>query len=466
MVRDRLLVACLCSAGMVVALQQTLVIPLLPDFPRLLDTSVQGASWLVTATLLTGAVCTPVLTRLADMVGKRRVVLVCLAAVAAGGVLGAVASSLPGAIVARAVAGAGVPLIPISVAILQEELPDGRLPARVALLSSTLAVGTAVGMPLAGVMAEALSWRAVFWFSGLAGLAMIAAVVRLVPASKGRAPGRFDVPGAVVLAAAVAALLLVITQAGAWGWTSGAVIALAAGSALATAVWITLELRVRHPLVDVRVSVRPVVLLANAGSLLIGFVMFMNLLVTSQLLQLPASTDAGLGMDSMRAGLWMTPIALSFGLFASASSPVTRRFGAQATLVAGALLLSVAYVGRIFLSDGLWQIIVASIAVSAGSAFAYAALPVVIMRAVPPWQISSANGFNNLLRSIGTSMSSAVLAAVLAAATARTAGEAVHHYRQAFEHMFLIGALVAFAAFLVTLPLIRLADRPAASSVS
>ncbi|GHH69316.1 MFS transporter [Streptosporangium violaceochromogenes] len=452
--RGRLLVACLCLAGMVVSLQQTLVIPLLPELPRLLDTTVAGASWLVTATLLTGAVSTPVLTRLADMVGKRRIVVVCLAAVAASGLLGALAPSLPGAVAARAIAGLGVPLVPISVAIFREELPDGRLPGRVALLSSTLAVGTGAGLPLAGVMAEVLDWRAAFWISGAAALVMIFAVLRLVPPGKGRAPGRFDLPGAVLLAAALVALLLPLTQGGTWGWTSRPVIALAAGAVLAAVLWIMLELRVRHPLVDIRTSVRPAVLSANTASLLIGFSMFMNMLLTSQLLQLPARDGAGLGMDPLRAGFWMTPIALAFGLLAPVSSPVTRRFGAHTTLAAGALLMSVAYVGRAFLSHGLWQIIAASIVVTIGSAFTYAALPVAVMRAVPPWQTSSANGLNNLLRSMGTCVSSAVMAAVSASAAVRTAGGMTPR-PHAFTALFLLGAFAAFAAFLVTLPLLR-----------
>ncbi|MEV7005154.1 MFS transporter [Streptosporangium sp. NPDC051022] len=455
--KDKYLVACLCCACMVVALQQTLVIPLLPDLPRLLDTSVAGASWLVTATLLTGAVSTPVLTRLADMVGKRRIALVCLAAVAGGGVMGALSVSLSSAVIARAVAGVGIPLIPISIAILEEELPDERSPARVALLSSTLAVGSAVGMVLPGIVAQVVHWRLIFLICGVAALVMIAGVVRVVPRREGRAPGRFDLVGAVILTVALVALLLLFTQAETWGWTSGPVISLAIGSVLATVLWIVLQLRVRDPLVDIRTLARPVLLLTNAGSLLVGFAMFMNLLATSQLLQLPDSTGAGLGMDAVRAGLWMTPIALSFGLLALLSSHITRRFGARTTLVAGALLMSAAYVGRISLGAGLWQIILASVAVSVGSAFAYAAFPVIVTRAVPSWQTSSANGLNNLLRSIGTTISSAVMAVLLTTTITRSGAGAA---QQAFTYVFLIGALVAFVAFLVTLPLIWLPDFP------
>ena len=88
--RQSLIAAVLCIAGTVVALQQTLVIPLIPEWPTLLHTSADNTSWLVTATLLAGAVATPILARLADMVGKKKIMLVSLAFVIVGSVIGTV----------------------------------------------------------------------------------------------------------------------------------------------------------------------------------------------------------------------------------------------------------------------------------------------------------------------------------------------------------------------------------------
>jgi predicted MFS family arabinose efflux permease len=82
-------VATLCLSGTVVALQQTLVVPLLPDFPEILGTTTDNASWLVTSTLLVGAVATPIVSRLADMIGKRRMMVVCMLVMVAGSVVAA-----------------------------------------------------------------------------------------------------------------------------------------------------------------------------------------------------------------------------------------------------------------------------------------------------------------------------------------------------------------------------------------
>ena len=71
-------IAVLALAGMLASLQQTLVVPLIPDLPEILDVGPTTASWAVTATILTGAVATPIVSRLADMFGKRRMIVVAL----------------------------------------------------------------------------------------------------------------------------------------------------------------------------------------------------------------------------------------------------------------------------------------------------------------------------------------------------------------------------------------------------
>ena len=115
------LVLALC--GTAVSLMQTLVVPLLPDFPELLDTTADNASWLVTVTLLTAAVATPILSRLADMFGKRRMIVVSLVVLLAGSLLGAAGDSLPVLIVARALQGFAPALIPIGISTMRDELP-------------------------------------------------------------------------------------------------------------------------------------------------------------------------------------------------------------------------------------------------------------------------------------------------------------------------------------------------------
>ncbi|MGE9809458.1 MFS transporter [Janibacter sp. G1551] len=448
----------LALCGTVMSLQQTIVVPLLPDFPRLLDTTADNASWLVTATLLTGAVATPVVSRLADMYGKRLMMTVTLGVMVVGSVVGALSgTSLELAVLARALQGVGMALVPVGIATMRDELPPHRVPLGVALMSATLAIGAGAGLPLSGLVAEHLDWHALFWITAAAGAVMLVAVPLVVSESLVRTRGRFDYRGALLLSAALTMVLLAVSKGGTWGWTSPLTLAVGVGGLLLIGLWVPLELRVPSPLVDVRTAARPAVLLVNMGSVLIGFAMFANLLVSTQLLQLPRSTGYGLGLDVVDTGLWMAPSALVFGILAPVSASITRRFGPQTTLAAGAVGMALAYVARVFLSHSLWQIVVGSMLVGVGTSLTYAAMPILIMRAVPVTETASANGLNTLLRSIGTSMSSATVAAVVTMSALQVGGS-VYPTFGALMAVFWIAAASSAIGALLAIPLFRMVD--------
>lgn len=440
------LVLALC--GTAVSLMQTLVVPLLPDFPRLLDTTSDNASWLVTVTLLTSAVATPILSRLADMHGKRRLIVVALLALLTGSLLGAASDSLVVLIVARALQGFAPALIPIGISTMRDELPPEKIGGAVALMSATLGIGGAVGLPLSGMIYEAFGWQAVFWGSVAMSVVMLLLVLTVVPESGVRTPGRFDWLGAVLMSIALTALLLGISKGGVWGWTSQWTLLSFVVAVLVFALWAPWELRTGEPLVDLRTSARRPVLLTNIASLLAGFAMFANLLVTTQQLQIPVSSGVGFGLGVTEAGLAMLPGGLLMVLMAPVSASVTRRFGARTTLVAGLSITGLGYVVRVLLDDSVIQLILGVSIVSIGIAVSFAAMPVLIMQSVPISETAAANGLNTVVRSIGTSTCSATVAAVLAAGT--LAGEifpseaALHSMSWLAGAAAFLGAAVAF----------------------
>nr|WP_245198929.1 MFS transporter [Arthrobacter sp. PvP023] len=437
--------AVLALSGTVVALMQTLVVPLLPDFPGILGVTADDASWLVTATLLSSAVATPIVSRSADMYGKRKMMVICLAIMVAGSIVAAVGGSFLWLIVGRALQGFSSALIPVGISIMRDELPKEKMGSAVALMSATLGIGSALGLPLAGLLYESLGWESIFWVSGGAGTLLLAAVVLVVPESKVRTPGRFDYLGAVILSAALAALLLGISKGGSWGWSSEPVLLLFLAAAILLAAWLPYELKVSQPMVDLRTSGRRPVLLTNLASLLVGFAMFANMLLTTQQLQLPTSTGYGFQLSVITAGLCMVPSGLAMVVFAPVSGGIIRRFGGKSALIAGAAVMVVGYVGRVFFFDSITSVIIGSTVVSIGTAIAYAAMPTLIMGAVPITETASANGLNSLVRSIGTSTSSAAVAAVLTSVTI-TVGSARLPSFEAFKDVFWMAALASAAS--------------------
>lgn len=443
------IIAVLALCGTLVSLQQTLVLPLLPDFPEILGTTSDNASWLVTVTLLTAAVGTPIVSRLADMFGKRLMLIVCMWSVIVGSVIAALSPSLPLVITGRALTGLGACLVPVGISIMRDHLPADRVGSGVALMSATLGIGGAVGMPLAGVIYDNLDWHALFIVSGGFAVIMLIAVHLVVPESTVRTRGRFDYVGALLLSIALTCFLLAVSKAGSWGWLSPVTLTLLAVAALVLAAWVPWELRTGQPLVDIRTSIRRTVLLTNAASVLVGFAMFANFLTSTQQVQMPADTGYGFGLSVVATGLVMLPAGILMVLMSPVAAGLIRRFGPRAVLIAGSLTMAVGFIGRSLLHSSVLDVVITSGIASLGTALAFAAMPTLIMRAVPITETASANGLNTLLRSLGTSSASALVAAVFAASmTATTSGELAPTFT-GYQIVFWAGAGAALGGALI-----------------
>ncbi|MFF7981813.1 MFS transporter [Streptomyces sp. NPDC007901] len=446
--RVNVVVAVLAFGGIVVSLMQTLVIPIVPELPKLLDASASNAAWAVTATLLAAAVATPVMGRLGDMYGKRLMLLTSLVMLVVGSVTAALSDSLVPMIVGRALQGLASGVIPLGISIMRDELPAERLGSATALMSASLGVGGALGLPAAALIADHFDWHVLFWTSAALGVVAALFVLLLVPESKVRTGGRFDLPGALGMAAGLVCLLLGISKGADWGWGSGTTLGLFGAAVVILLGWGFYELRTREPLVDLRTTARRQVLVTNLASVAFGFSMFAMSLVLPQLLQLPQATGYGLGKSLLDAGLVMAPTGLVMMATAPLSALVSRNFGPKITLMCGAVIVATGYGINIVLMDAVWQLVLASCVIGAGIGFAYGAMPALIMGAVDPHETAAANSLNTLMRSIGTSTASAVAGVILAQMTT-TFGTATVPSENGFKVVMAIGSGAAILALLV-----------------
>ncbi|MCF8608780.1 MFS transporter [Gordonia sp. HY285] len=447
--RTGAIVAVLAMAGIVVSLMQTLVIPIIPHLPEYLNAGVDDTAWVITATLLAAAVATPTMGRLGDMFGKRRMLLISIVLMTVGSVIGAFASTVLPMIVGRTLQGLAAGVIPLGISVMRDVLPKEKLAGAVAMMSASLGVGGALGLPLAAVIAEYGSWHMLFWVSAAMGLVSFVAVTMVVPESPERAGGGFDFVGAVTLSAGLVALLLGISKGASWGWTASSTILCFVIAVIAFAAWATWELRTTAPLVDLRVSARPQVLLTNIASIAFGFAMFAMSMVFPQVVQLPEQTGSGLGGSMLMAGLVMAPMGIMLLFAAPVSSYITNNFGPKITLMAGAVVVAVGYFIGAFMLHSEWQLVVIGIIIGIGTGLAYGAMPALIMGGVPASQTGAANSFNTLMRSLGTSFASAI-AGVITSQMFIQLGDAEIPTADAFKTIMLIAGGAAVVAFCVT----------------
>ncbi|MYX46163.1 MFS transporter, partial [Streptomyces sp. SID89] len=450
----------LAFAGIVVAVMQTLLVPVIKDLPQLLDTSPSNATWVLTSTLLSGAVATPIMGRLGDLYGKRRMLILSLAVMVVGALVSAFTSALLPMIAGRTLQGFAMGAIPLGIGLMRDMLPREKLGSSMALMSSSIGVGGGLALPAAALVAQHTNWHALFY--GAAGLGVLSIVLTLltVPESPMRAEGSFDLLGALGLSAGLVLFLLPITKGSDWGWSSATTLGLFAAAAAVLLLWGLLELRVAAPLVDLRTTARREVLLTNLASIMVGVAFYVVSLVLPQLLQLPTATGYGLGRSMVVAGLCVAPLGLTMMFTAPVYARLSARYGPKVTLIIGLLIIAIGYGGGLGLMNAAWQTVVTSLMLGAGIGLAYSSLPALIVGAVPASETGAANGLNTLMRSIGTSVSSAVIGMVLANTADHVNGVAIPTM-----HGFRVSFLIATAAVAAGLVLALCLPKPNRSTV-
>ncbi|BBZ21248.1 hypothetical protein MGAD_55830 [Mycolicibacterium gadium] len=425
---------------------QTLVIPLIPELPKLLNTSASNASWVITATLLVAAVATPVVGRLGDMYGPKRLLIACAILMTLGSLIAASTSAWVPVVIGRALQGFGVPIVPLGISVLRTCVPAHRVGTAMGLMSASLGVGAALGLPLAAIIADHFDWHAVFWFAAILGAmsgVLFAVLVPRIPAAA--SSDRLDPLGALGLAAGLVTLLLGISKGGNWGWGSATTLGMFAASIVIFAMFGWWQLRIDSPMVDLRTTVKRPVLMTNVASVAVGFAMFALALIGPQVLEVPVTTGYGLGLSMVEAGLWLAPGGLAMMVASPVASRIAAARGPRFTLVLGCAIIAASYLAGFVLLGGAWQLCLFNVLVSVGVGFAYSSLPALINAAVPMSETAAANGINALARALGTSISSAVVGAVLTGLTISIAGQEFPSLT-AFRISLLIAAGMAILA--------------------
>jgi EmrB/QacA subfamily drug resistance transporter len=445
--RPGLILGVLALGGGAYALLQSLVVPALPVLRSDLHTSTSGVAWIFTSYLLAASVVTPIAGRLGDMFGKKRVIVVALAGLAAGTLLAAVVTSLPLMILARTIQGLGGAIFPLAFGIIRDEFPRERVAGAIALISGILGIGGGLGIVLAGPILQHLSYHWLFWIPlVVTSVAAVAAVV-FIPESPIREPGDVHWLGGALLSAWLVALLVAVSEGSAWGWGSAKTMGLFVLSGLFAAAWVKAESRSRHPLVDMKMMRLSGVWTTNAAALLLGFGMYSAFVLIPQFVEAPTSTGYGFGSSVSQAGLFLVPTTIALLITSPIGGRLSNVVGSKVPLVLGSLLTTIAFV-VLAIADARWEIYLAATLVGAGVGFAFASMANLIVEAVPPGQTGVATGMNTIVRTIGGAIGAEIAATVLGAHLLASGEPAKHGYTISFSicvAVLLAGVLASLA---------------------
>ncbi|WP_203338369.1 MFS transporter [Nocardioides limicola] len=461
--RPRVAIAALCAGGFAASVTQTMVIPLQSELPRLLSTSAAHAGWVVTVTLLAGAVAMPIAGRLADMYGKQVVLAACAGTLVAGSVVCAWASTLGPMLAGRALQGLAMGFIPVGISLIRQIAAPGQAATAIAAMSATLGVGGALGLPLSAWIAQTGDWHHMFWLTAALAAVVLLLTLTVVPRHRPDHAPHFDAVGALGLGVGLVAVLIGITRATSWGWLDARTVGTLVAGVLVLLAWGWYELRADEPLVDLRSSARLPVLMTNLAAVAVGFGMMASSIVVPQLLQLPAWTGHGLDQSLLATGLWLAPAGMMMMLFSPVSGRLIDRLGPRIALMIGGAVLGAGYLAALVMMSAPWQLLVASCITAAGVGIGYAAMPSLIMDNVDPRAAAAAVGLNALMRSVGTTLAAAVMATVLTSRTVDHDGILLPS-QGAFQACFLIGAGAAVLGVLLTAVIPRRAQASGAGA--
>jgi MFS family permease len=269
----------------------------------------------------------------------------------------------------------------------------------------------------------------------------------VLPARAGAAAARFDLAGAIALSLAVVGVSVLLSEGGSWGWSSVAAILIGVGCVALVAGWVRHELRVDHPLVDLRHLRRRPVLTADIAGFLMSLSMYLIIPIVVEFIQVPVSRGYGFGASVIVSGLVLVPLSAGTFLASRLLIVYERRFGVRSMIPLGALVFAAGSTFFAFEHSSLWEAFVTIGIAGLGIGFTFAAMPGFIIRSVPRAETGSATGFYQVLRNIGLSVGSALGAAVL---LGYTKGHEIFPEVGGFHAALLISAALGVATAIIS----------------
>jgi EmrB/QacA subfamily drug resistance transporter len=449
----------LCCGDLMIVLDVTIVGVALPSIKEDLGFSEASLAWVVNAYLLTFGGFLLLGGRLGDLFGHRRLFLIGIALFTLASLACGLAGSQEFLVGARAVQGLGgaiVSAVALSLIVTLFTEPAERAKA-MGVFGFVAAGGGSIGVLLGGILTDVLDWHWIFLVNLPIGVAVFALCIFLLPGSRGQAtPGRLDVAGAVTVTASLMLAVYAIVNGNEEGWTSARTIGVLGAAAVLLAIFLSVEARVRSPLVPLGLFRLRNIAVSNVVGVLWAAAMFAWFFLSALYLQLV------LGYSPLQVGLAFLPANLIMATFSlGLSAKIVLRFGIRAPLALG---LALAGAGLVLFArapvDGNFAVDVlpSMILLGFGAGMAFNPVLLAAMSDVEQSEAGLASGIVNTSFMMGGALGLAILAS---AADARTetlldSGDGMLAALTGGYHVaFIIGAVFAFAAAGIGAALLR-----------
>lgn len=400
--------------SMMVMFVEIMLVPALPKIAQEFPQDASWVSWILAAYMLVGAVATPLLGRLGDIYGKKRVMLIALSVYVAGLVGCSIAWSIPSLIGFRAVQGIGMGMFPLAFGIIRDTFPRRLVPMAIGIISAMFSVGVSIGLLAGGYIVAVLSWRDCFYI--VTPLLAIIGIVAFytIKADHVRLKCGIDVVGAGTLGTSIFCLLFALTEGQTWGWGDIKTLGFLAFFVAMFVTFVAWERRVKDPIVRLSLMANPGVLGVNLTALFVGVAMFLMFQTLPFFLMTPKSLGGFALADAFMVGLYMFPTAIGQLIFAPLAGKWSKRIGADNVLIIGIVLLAVGYGMLIVMHGSALDIALSMFVSGSGLGLCMVSFINVIAMTAPKNEFGIASGMNTLFRVVGGSIGPVIGAVIMA----------------------------------------------------
>ncbi len=397
-----------CLALFLIAVNTTAINTAVSAIADDLTISSSTLAWALNAYLLAVAAFVVLGGQLGDVLGRKRVFVIGMVLYTLAAIVVASSGSAVQLIGGRALQGTGAAiLMPATMAILHDAFPKEKQGLVLGIWGAVGGIAFAVGPLIGGFFTDAINWRWVWWSNVPVALIALLLARPMLRGLSGRKRGvRFDAPGVVLLAVGLFTAIMALQQGARWGWTSPSILGLLGVAAVTLTAFVLVELRVKAPLVHLRLLRNKIFTAANVGTFvnavaLIGLLYFFNLYAQSSVL---------LDYSALLAGMALLPFGLGIFVASLVSGRLADRIGARVPVATGLALQAIGcfllYLTEVSTTfSGLW---LPTLVAGLGVGMTFSTPSAAGLQAVPPEECGEASGIVNIFRYVGAALVVAV----------------------------------------------------------
>jgi MFS family permease len=445
-------------AGLVLIVMyiEGMLTPSLPTIAHDFKVTSAQVSLLLSAYLVGGVALTPVVGKLGDIYGKKRMLTIVL-------IIYAIAVSVTGfspnftfMVISRTIQGIGLTIMPLGMSLAREEFPKEIVPRAQAIISAMFGAGFAISLPLGSWVSNDFGWRMTYHTAIPFVVALALVTIIVIKESRFRRPNaKIDYYGAAMLGSALAAFVFALSEAPTWGWYSFDTIALFMAGVILLFPLTIYELgysrRVGEAILNFKLLSERNVMVANVVLSISGMGMFLAMQALTYRFDLPE--PSGFGKDILATGIALVPFALGMLVLAPITGAYVSRVGVKPFAILGSVLSAVGFLLEA-ISQSFTQMLVYEFVTGAGLAMLNASLINLIVLTVNPKDMGLATAMNGTFRSVGSSVGAPVAGSIMTTITASyVVGSSINIMpaHMAYTYIFIIAAASFIVAALMTL---------------